>query len=146
MARKRKERYWAKMYSIYYHDIPKSISQWSREFVPTKRCGRIAYLKEDKLFSYVTYHDALVKEGLLKGDKYQSIALHEDILFSYFEEPRQSINIKMDNVHESEVIKQWIAADPESHFIPLPEGGGENFTLLPEHFAMGIEDERECEW
>ena len=113
--------------------------------MPTRRCGRIAYLKEEKLFSYVTYHDALVREGLLKGAKYQAIALHEDILFSYFEEPRQSINIKKDDIQESKVIKQWLAADPESHFIPLPESGGENFTLLPEHFAIGIEDSRESE-
>ena len=30
---------------------------------------------------------------MLKGDKYQYISLHENVLFSYFEEPRHNVNI-----------------------------------------------------
>jgi hypothetical protein len=73
--------YWTRMYEIFYHDIPTDEAYWARKGHKTRR-GRIAYLLEDKLFSYTYYHKALVDEGLLEGDRYQFIALHENILFS----------------------------------------------------------------
>lgn len=92
------------------------------------------------LFSYVYYTRVWWMEGLICGDRYQSIALHENILFSYFEEPRGSVNIKKDYEHESKVLEEWLAIDPESHFIHMPEGEGANFMFLPEIFALGVED------
>lgn len=135
----KEDRLWAHMYHIYCHSVPKSREQWKRAAVPALRRGRIAFLREDKLFSYIVYHRAIVEEGLLKGDKYQSIALHENILFSYFEEPKTFTNIQ-ELEEESSVIDKWMAADPESHFIHMPEGGGENFMFLPALFALGTED------
>lgn len=134
------DRLWAYMYHIYYHNRPESVEQWKRTAVPQKRRGRIAFLRSSKLFSYVYFHKAIVDEGLLTGDKYQSIALHENILFSYFEEPKNFVNIQGDTAKESQVIKDWLAVDPESHFIHTPEGEGENFMFLPALFAMGVED------
>ena len=136
----RDDRLWVHMYHIYYHQIPKSVEQWSRAARPVKRRGRIAFLRDDKLFSYTYFHKAIVDEGLLTGDKYQSIALHENILFSYFEEPKTMVNVINDDTRESEVIKEWLAVDPESHFIHMPEGQGENFMFLPALFAVGVED------
>lgn len=100
----------------------------------------LPFLRDSKLFSYVYYHKGLVDEGLICGDRYQSIALHENILFSYFEEPRGSVNIKKDYEHESKVLEEWLAIDPESHFIHMPEGEGANFMFLPEVLALGVED------
>ena len=197
------ERLWVHMYHIYYHSIPESIENWRRAAVPEKRRGRIAFLRDDKLFSYVYFHRAIVEEGLLTGDKYQSIALHENILFSYFEEPKTITNIrdsirnnvqnkaqsnarnteqnnvqykvqsnarndKQNNVQnntqnneqnspeentqndmqntvqdKSRVIEDWMAVNPESHFIHMPEGEGENFMFLPALFALGVEDAAE---
>lgn len=37
-------------------------------------------------------------------------------------------------------IKDWLAVDPESHFIHTKEGLGENFMFLPALFALGVED------
>lgn len=133
----RADRLWVHMYHIYYHDIPVSISQWRRPTVPEKRRGRIAFLYDDKLFGYVYYHKGLVDEGLIKGDRYQSIALHENILFSYFEEPRTNVNLRKEE-QESRVLEEWTAVDPESHFIRKPGGG--NFTFIPALFALGVED------
>lgn len=137
---KEEDRYWAKMYHIYYHSEPQTIEEWQRDRIPLQRRGRIAYLKEDKLFSYIYYHKAIVDEGLLCGDKYQSIALHEDILFSYFEEPKQIVNIRKDKINQSKVIEEWLKVDPESHFQHLPESEGQeegrNFTFLPSYFAL----------
>ena len=129
---------WAKMYTIYYHAIPEDETTWGRQGKKT-RSGRIAYLHEDKLFSYVYYHKAIVDEGLLEGDRYQFIALHENILFSYFEEPKLFTHIKKDVHEESKVINDWLAVDPESHF-DHDLSGEENFLLLPELFSMGKED------
>ncbi len=127
---------WARMYLVFYHRVPRDAEDWKRETPPARRRGRIAYLKEDKLFSYVYHHTALVREGLLKGDKYMSVALHEDVLFSYFEEPRSSVNL-MGTEEESRAIEAWTAADPESHFIHLPGSEGANFLLLPALFDLG---------
>lgn len=128
---------WMKMFHIYYHSVPKSVEQWQQDRHPEHRRGRIAKLREDKLFEYVYHHVAIVNEGLLRGDKYQSIALYGDILFSYFEEPRSSVNIKEDYEHESQAIEEWLAVDPESHFIPFPEADGANFLIIPEYFTVG---------
>ena len=129
---------WAKMYTIYYHDIPTDEAYWARDGHKTRR-GRIAYLKEDKLFSYTYYHKAIVDEGLLEGDRYQFIALHENILFSYFEEPKIFTHIRKDTDEKSKVIDDWLAVDPESHF-DHTLSGKDNFLLLPEVFSMGVED------
>lgn len=136
----RGERLWVHMYHIYYHNVPESVESWKRAAIPAMRRGRIAFLREDKLFSYVYYHKAIVDEGLLLGDRYQSIALHENILFSYFEEPKTMVNVQNNMDESSRVIEDWIAVNPESHFIHMPEGEGENFMLLPALFAMGVED------
>ena len=137
----RKDRSWVHMYHIYYHSVPESIEQWQRKAVPQMRRGRIAFLRDDKIFSYTYFHKAIVEEGLLTGDKYQSIALHENILFSYFEEPKTFVNVRGDVTRESQVMKEWIAAGPEAHFIHMPMGNGENFMFLPALFALGVEDE-----
>lgn len=135
---KEETRDWAWMYPIYWHCEPRGAEDWRRDPLPQRRRGRIAYLKHDTMFEYVYHHFAIVREGLLKGDKYMSIALHEDVLFSYFEEPRSSDNIRRED-GESEAIKGWMAVDPDSHFIHLPGSEGQNFLLLPDYFTLGQE-------
>lgn len=137
---KEETRDWAKMYHIYWHCEPKDEEDWRRDPKPQRRRGRIAYLKEENMFEYVYHHFAIVKEGLLRGDKYMSIALHEDVLFSYFEEPRSSVNIRRTEEGESQAIRGWMDVNPEDHFIPLPGSEGQNFLLLPELFTVGQED------
>lgn len=129
---------WAYMYPIYYHDIPESEEQWKRNGRKIRR-GRIAYLHEEKIFSYTYYHKAIVDEGLLEGDKYQFISLHENILFSYFEEPKIFTHIKKEIEEESKVIHEWLAVDPESHF-DHDLSGEENFLLIKEIFSSAKED------
>ena len=53
----------------------------------------VLHFKTRKAVFYTYWHYAIVQEGLLKGDKYQYISLHENVLFSYFEEPRHNVNI-----------------------------------------------------
>lgn len=120
---------WAPMYHIYHHSLPAEPQEWVKErLTNTKRIGRIAFLYPDKLFSYTYWHYAIVQEGLLKGDKYQYISLHENILFSYFEEPRHNVNIKGSD-EPSAVIDGWMAVDPESHF-NREKTAGDNFLVI----------------
>lgn len=130
------ERLWVYMYHIYYHSIPESAADWKRASAVQQRRGRIAFLRADKLFSYTYFHKAIVDEGLLEGDRYQSIALHENILFSYFEEPKTQTNIKKQPGAVSRVVEEWLEVDPEAHFIHHGEG---NFIFLPALFALGTE-------
>lgn len=125
------EKKWAYMYPVFWFDTPKDLETWKRKQKPDKCCGRIAVLYPDKLFSYVCHHQAIVKEGLLVGDRYQMISLHENILFSYFETPREREQVNIRHVaQESQKIKKWEAADPESHFCHFPEAKGENFLVI----------------
>ena len=128
---------WALMYNVFWHDAPKDDEDWKRSVPPERRRGRIAWLKHDTMFRYVYHHYAIVQEGLLRGDRYQSIALHEDIRFSYFEEPRTPGNLRRDTTLQSQTIQAWLDVNPESHFIPLPVSNGSNFLLLPEYFTLG---------
>lgn len=128
---------WAEMYPVFWHQIPQTEEQWqkARTNENKTRIGRIAFLHPEKLFSYTYWHKALVDEGLLKGDQYQFISLHENILFSYFETPKHMVNIRQMEA-QSDVIDGWTEADPESHF-DREKAGGENFRILPALFSAG---------
>ena len=119
------------MTPVFWHDQPVFAEEYARALPPEKRCGRVALLRPEKLMSYVTYHQALVREGLLVGDRRQFISLHENVLFSYFETPRnrEQVNIKRSN-EKSRVLDEWLAADPDSHFIRFPESPHENFHII----------------
>lgn len=120
---------WAYMYPIYYQRNPESLEEWVKERVPGKtKIGRIAFLKHETMFNYVYWHKAITDEGLLKGDKYQYISLHEDILFSYYEEPRNNVNIS-GREEESECIKGWLNIDPGSHF-DQTKTKGQHFLVI----------------
>lgn len=134
------KRVWVHMPTVYYHAVPQSVEDWTRPNVPELRRGRIAFLYEQSMFEYVYHHVAIVNEGLLTGDKYQFIGLHENILFSYFEEPKTIMNVRRDLTKESEAIQGWLEVNPEAHFISKEDGGVGNFMFLPAYFALGQEE------
>ena len=129
--------FFAPMINVYYHHIPENeVEKWEYERTTDKkeRIGRIAFVYPVKLPSYVMYHNAIVEEGLLKGDKYAYISMHENILFSYYEEPRNNVNIK-NSEEESKVIQDWLNVDPESHFDRV-KAQGSNFLVIPCLFSV----------
>lgn len=132
------DRVWVPMYHIYCFAYPESLEEWRRPVPPDQRCGRIAIFHPDKLYSYIYHHYAIVQEGCFKGDKYQSIAIHENIAFSYFETPRDRYitSVKRNASQESIELQNWINIDPESHFIHLPGSNEENFLIIPCCFAL----------
>ena len=131
---------WVPMYPVFWHAEPRGEEDWKRHPAPGKRRGRIAYLRHESMFEYVEYHHALVREGLLAGDRYQLISMHEDVLFSYLEEPRTPQNIRRLEGAQSKVIEGWMQSDPDSHFLHLPGSEGQNFLFIPTVFAVGESD------
>ncbi len=128
------KRIWVYMFPVFYHTIPQGKDDWTRNGNAVKR-GRIAYLKPDKVFDYVYHHVAIANEGKLCGDKYQLISLHENLLFSFLEEPRTQMNVIRDTSVQSEKINDWIEADPTSHFI-MKQGQEEHFVFIDTLLAM----------
>ncbi len=129
--------FFAPMINVYYHHIPdEDIDKWEYERTTAvkERVGRVAFVYPDKLPSYVMHHNAIVEEGLLKGDKYAYISMHENILFSYYEEPRNNVNIRSID-EESKVIQAWLDVDPESHF-DREKAKGSNFLVIPCLFTV----------
>ncbi len=121
---------WSYMYPVYYQqrDI-KDLDEWLKERNPSKtRVGRIAFLFPDTLPDYVRWHRALTEEGLLKGDKYQYISLHENVLFSYYEEPRNNVSI-LKSDEESKKIDGWLKLDTESRF-DIEKTNGNHFLPI----------------
>lgn len=134
----KEERYWVYMYPVFWFDEPRSLDTWKRKEEPDQRCGRIAVLHSEKLFSYICHHQAIVEEGLLVGDRRQMISQHENLLFSYFETPRDREQVNISRRQEvSKEIKRWEEVDPESHFYHFPEAHGENFLVIPTVFSVG---------
>ena len=56
------------------------------------------------------------------------ISQHENLLFSYFETPRDREQVNIRRKQEvSEEIKRWEEVDPESHFYHFPEAREKTF-------------------
>lgn len=89
-----KGRVWVYMQSYYYHAVPKYVGEWMRGRKPKLRRGRIALLEPGMWEEYMEHHLALMKEGLIQGDRYHFISVHENVLFSYFEEPKVMTNLR----------------------------------------------------
>lgn len=129
---------WQPMHVIYYNAIPDSVENWCRNS-KKERIGRIAYLLPDKLMSYLYYHKELLDEGLLEGERYLSIGLHDTILFTYSESPRIITHLNLESKEESTVAAKWQALNPKSHFDHAFSGEG-NFVDLQELLSLGWEE------
>jgi len=129
------DRAWISMQPYYYHARPENAGEWMRNRQPSLRRGRIALLAKDKWESYMGHHLALMKEGLIEGDRYHLISVHENVLFSYFEEPKTMTNLRQRPGAPSKALEDWLLTDPESHFMRFAPGQGpgpdENFVFLP---------------
>ena len=128
------DRVWVLMQPYYYHAIPESAEEWMRNRQPSQRRGRIALLAPGKWENYMTHHLALMREGLIEGDRYHLISIHENVLFSYFEEPKTMTNLQRKPGAQSKALEDWLLTDPESHFMRFVPGQGpgpdENFMFL----------------
>ena len=129
--------HWAYMTPVFWFDVPKDLDSYARTVPPDQRCGRIARLYDDKVMSYICHHQAIAAEGLLTGDRYQFISIHENILFSYFETPREreQVNI-LRRTGSSQEMERWCAVNPDSHFQRFNEAPNDNFMIVNTVFSL----------
>jgi len=80
-------RIWVPMMDIFHYQKPISEKHWLRKNASARPYARIAYLKPDKVASYVFYHYQYQEEQPGDGDKYGMISLHENLIFFYSEDP-----------------------------------------------------------
>ncbi len=133
-------RKWAYMTPVWYHAIPIDEDDWTRA-IDTNAChGRLAYLKPDGgIARYVWGHKALTDEGALKGDKFTSIGLHENILFQYMEQREVITNVSRDPDLVCKHLPPSDPANPGRYRQPLSSwlypDGIPFMTQNGEHFA-----------
>ncbi|MFC0215639.1 hypothetical protein ACFFK0_24895 [Paenibacillus chartarius] len=81
-------RHWILMIDVFHFNEPASALHWRRKQPVERRAGRVAHLKPEMMSSYIYYHYQLQEERAFSGDKYEIIAMHENLLFGYQEFPK----------------------------------------------------------
>lgn len=115
------KRFWVPMIDIFHYNAPASLEQWSRKTPVTRWPMRIARLKPEMVCSYIFYHYQLQEEKPGYGSKYGIIAIHENLLFFYIEEPYvEEGSPYQGKLQTANSPEEWGAVmDP--HFINWPE-------------------------
>ncbi|MFT5366281.1 MAG: hypothetical protein ACI8V2_001228 [Candidatus Latescibacterota bacterium] len=120
-------RYWVPMMDIFHYSRPQGVEHWRRKTSVEMPYGRVIRLRPEKVSSYIFYHYQLQEERPGGGDKYGLIAIHEDLLFFYQEQPR---------------VKEETPAQPSLKTSHTPPNWAE---LMSQHFAPWA-DPGEPEW
>jgi hypothetical protein len=85
---KNEMRRWIPMIDVFHFNEPVSFEHWKRKTPVEKRVGRVAHLKPEMMASYIYYHYQLQEERAFLGEKYEIIAMSENLLFGYQEFPK----------------------------------------------------------
>ncbi len=80
-------RKWIPMVDVFHFNEPAGYEHWLRKSPVERRVGRVAHLKREMMASYIYYHYQLQEERAFSGNKYEMIAMHENLLFGYQEFP-----------------------------------------------------------
>lgn len=75
------------MLDIFHWQAPVDPDHWRRKQPVERPLGRITRLKPEMASSYIFYHHQLQEEKPGSNDKYGIIAMHENLLFFYQEQP-----------------------------------------------------------
>lgn len=81
-------RKWIPMIDVFHFNEPVSEEHWRRKSPVETIVGRVAHLKPEMVSSYIYYHYQLQEERAFLGNKYEIIAMHENLLFGYQEFPK----------------------------------------------------------
>ena len=120
---------WAPMMDVFHFNEPKDFEHWRRKVSPEKCVGKIGILRPEMVASYIYYHYGLQEERTFCGDKYEIIALHENILFGYFEIPEViEAPLYEPRLKTKSMPENWKDAQIPSHFFPWENYKG---SLLP---------------
>jgi hypothetical protein len=120
---KREKRRWIPMIDVFHFNEPVSYEHWLRKRPVERRAGRVAHLKPEMMASYIYYHYQLQEERAFLGDKYEIIAMHENLLFGYQEFPKvieePLAPKKLDTAGTPE---NWEDSRMDLHFQPWEDG------------------------
>ncbi|MEC0268289.1 hypothetical protein [Paenibacillus anseongense] len=134
-------RKWIPMIDVFHFNEPADTEHWLRKERVEKRVGRVAHLKPEMISSYIYYHYQLQEERSFTGDKYEIIAMHENLLFGYqefpkvIEEPVVPGRLKTKGTPEN-----WQDSRMDLHFQPWEEDGYLYFKPIEPIFAYYIGD------
>lgn len=80
-------RKWVRMTDIFDSSTPYDAGHWKRKQPVARRVGKLGFLKPEKVAAYVYYHYQLQTGSNATDNKYCTIAINENVLFYYDEEP-----------------------------------------------------------
>lgn len=117
------KRKWIPMVDVFHFNEPVSVEHWRRKSPVQRRIGKVAHLRPEMIASYIYYHYQLQEERAFIGDKYQIIAIHENLLFGYFERPEVVEEpLKEKKLNTYGTPENWSDSRMDLHFIPWEDG------------------------
>lgn len=136
-----KPRTWIPMVNVFHFNEPASKEHWLRKAPVERRAGRIAFLKREMMASYIYYHYQLQEERAFHADKYEIIAMHENLLFGYQEFPKVIEEpIVPGRLATKGTPENWEDSRMDLHFQPW-EDGYLYFKPVDQIFAYYVGDE-----
>lgn len=93
--------------------------------------------------SYIYYHYQLQEERAFTGDKYEIIAMHENLLFGYQEFPKVIEEpVVPGRLNTKGTPENWQDSCMDLHFQPWEEDGYLYFKPIEPIFAYSIGDNK----
>jgi hypothetical protein len=116
-------RKWIQLVDVFHFNEPVSREHWERKEPVQQRVGRVAHLKPEMISSYIYYHYQLQEERAFLGDKYEIIAMHENLLFGYQEFPKVIEEpLAPKKLQTKGTPENWNDSRMELHFQPWEDG------------------------
>jgi len=136
-------RQWIEMIDVFHFNEPASYEHWLRKQPVERRAGRVAHLKPEMAASYIYYHYQLQEERAFHGDKYEIIAMHENLLFGYQEFPKTvEPPVVPGRLRTKGTPENWADSRMDLHFQPWEDDGYLFFKPVETLFAHYVGDTR----
>lgn len=115
------DRKWVRMYDIFHYVPDLDVDTWLEKRGKPYPTLQIIRLKPEMLSSYIFYHFQLQEELRGERSKYGMIALNENTIVMYGEEPGVSIDPHIDGKLETQNTPDKWHELMEKHFLPVDE-------------------------
>lgn len=134
-------RKWIPMVDVFHFNEPAGYEHWLRKAPVERRGGRVAHLKREMMASYIYYHYQLQEERAFPGEKYEIIAMHENLLFGYQEFPKvMEEPVVPGRLATKGTPENWGDSRMDLHFQPWEDDGYLYFKPVDQIYAYYIGD------